>query len=76
MARFEYEITAHTAEAFEQVNYFCTEQGECSLKDVPDDQVGRIMDVLNRQGREGWELVQMIFGRGGMMAFWKRRSEE
>jgi hypothetical protein len=74
MARFEYQITAHVSDAFEKVGYFCTEEGECSLSEVPKDQVQMLMGILNEQGRQGWELVQLSFGRGGILAFWKRMS--
>ncbi|GBE31174.1 MAG TPA: hypothetical protein ENH07_08935 [Nitrospirae bacterium] len=76
MTRFEYEISAHPAETFEQVNFFCSVEGECSLKELPGDQVNMLMNLLNEQGRQGWELVQIFFGRDGVLAFWKRRIEE
>jgi hypothetical protein len=31
-----------------------------------------LTDILNNRGREGWELVQISFGRDGLMAYWKR----
>lgn len=72
MNRYEYKITSHTAESFERVSYFCTEDGKCSLGDIPGEQVHMLMSILNEQGGLGWELVQLIFGRGGILAFWKR----
>jgi hypothetical protein len=72
MKKFEYEITKHPAEDFNQLVYFCSETGECSLDQVPDHQTGLLEKILNNRGNEGWELVQMSFGENGMVAFWKR----
>jgi len=76
MKQFEYEITQHPADAFKQMVYFCTETGECSLNDVPRDQAEVLTEVLNERGKQGWELVQVSFGKDGVMAFWKRRLKE
>lgn len=73
MDRFEYSVTRHSAEAFRETAYFCTDHGDCSLEDVPVDQAAVLEDLLNARGRQGWELVQVIFGRNGLLAFWKRR---
>ena len=53
MSSFEYRITKHSAEAFHRVAYYCSEQGEC---------------VLNEKSVQGWELVQLFFSRGGVVA--------
>ena len=73
MKGFEYKITRHPAETFKQVIYFCTESGECTLDEVPRDQTDMLADILNEQGEQGWELVQVSFGKEGVMAFWKRK---
>ncbi|NVM24995.1 MAG: DUF4177 domain-containing protein [Desulfobacterales bacterium] len=73
MKGFEYRITKHPAETFKQVIYFCTESGECTLDEVPGDQTDMLTDILNEQGEQGWELVQVSFGKEGVMAFWKRK---
>ena len=72
MNQFEYQITLHTAEAFQGVVYFCSSEGSCELKEVPSDQIGRLEEILNDQGRKGWELVQTVFGKQGMMIIWKK----
>jgi len=73
MNGFEYEITKHPAEAFKQIIYFCTETGQCSLDEVPVDQIEILANMLNEKGKQGWELVQISFGKEGLMAFWKRK---
>ena len=76
MKRFEYEITQHSAETFDKVVYFCSEAGECSLDEVSKDQIRTLTNILNNRGREGWELVQVSFGKDGLMAYWKRRMKD
>jgi len=76
MKRFEYDITQHSADAFDKVVYFCSETGQCSLEEVSRDQTRVLADILNQRGREGWELVQVAFGEDGVMAFWKRKVKE
>jgi len=76
MKHFEYEITKHPAQTFEKVIYFCTETGNCTLDEVPVDQTEVLSKILNERGERGWDLVQIAFGKEGLMAFWKRESEE
>jgi hypothetical protein len=73
MDRFEYEITRHRADSFEEIIYFCSETGDCKLEEVPTGQAQIMMDILNTRGLEGWELIQMNFGKDGVLAWWKRR---
>lgn len=72
MNRFEYEVTKHPAEEFSELIFFCSTAGECSLEQVPDYQTNKAQEILNERGSDGWELVQMSFGRDGIVAFWKR----
>jgi hypothetical protein len=72
MKRFEYEITTHSAEMFTHLVYFCTEQGECNLDQVPSDQKKVFEDLLNERGAQGWEVGQTVFGKDGVMIIWKR----
>jgi len=53
MKRFEYEITKHPADTFNQVVYFCSEVGECSINEVPGDQTEILADTLNERGKQG-----------------------
>jgi hypothetical protein len=72
MSRYEYEITSHPADSFREVVYFCSENGACDLGQIPSGQLEKMKTLLNERGRGGWELVQMAFGKEGVMAFWKR----
>ena len=72
MNRFEYDITKYSADEFTHLVYFCTDQGECNLDEIPSDQMGSLRAILDQRGSEGWELIQIFFGEGGVVAFWKR----
>jgi len=73
MDHFEYDITKHDAEALMQIVYFCSEQGDCKLEEIPAEEPKMFIDLLNTRGRDGWELVQLNFGENGVLAFWKRK---
>jgi hypothetical protein len=72
MPRFEYEITKHSTEEFNQIAYFCTDQGECSIRDLPPDQLSAFGQMMNQRGAEGWEMIQVFFGKDGVVIFWKK----
>ena len=76
MKSFEYDITQHSAESFTEVAFFCSESGACGLEQVPGTQREKILDILNERGRLGWELIELFFGKDGIMAFWKRELIE
>ncbi len=73
MERFEYQMTWHPAEEFSKLIYFCTAEGACGPDDVPREEPEGLMELLNEQGGDGWELVQMVFRQSGLMVCWKRR---
>lgn len=72
MNKFEYEITKHPSSDFKQIVYFCTDKGDCSIDQLPSDQIGILGKVLNERGSLGWQLIQISFGNNGVLAFWKR----
>ena len=76
MKRFEYKITKHLADTFDKIIYFCSKSGECSIDEVSKHQTRILTDILNNQGREGWEVFQISFGKDGVMVYWKRRIED
>ena len=73
MDRYEYEISTHAADTFSRLIYFCSEQGNCTLEEVPAEEPQILVGLLNERGLEGWELIQLLFGKDGIMACWKRR---
>jgi len=72
MNRFEYQVTTHSAETLKRVVYFCSEKGECGIQEVPGNEANILVDIMNEQGAEGWELVQLFFGKDGILAVWKK----
>ena len=72
MKKFEYDISKHSASEFTHLVYFCTDQGECKFDQIPDYQTKILREILNERGSQGWELVNLIFGNDGLVAFWKR----
>jgi len=72
MNQFEYEITTHPAEDFNKLVYFCSDQGDCELNQLQPDQLNILKNILNEKGSDGWELTQLNFGNGGIVAFWNR----
>jgi hypothetical protein len=34
-----------------------------------------LQSLLNGEGENGWELVQVSFGRNGILAFWKKEQQ-
>ena len=75
MKRYEYRITKHPAETYTELVYYCTETGECTLDQIPHDQTTILQNLLNDEGSEGWELVQVAFGRNGIICFWKKELQ-
>ena len=76
MKRFEYEITRHDSSTFDKIVYFCSKSGRCGIDEISQDQTRTLTDILNSRGRNGWELVQLVFGEDGVMAYWKRRIKD
>ena len=76
MKRFEYEITQHLADTFDKIVYFCSKSGQCSIDEVSKYQTKILTNILNNRGKKGWELVQISFGKDGVMAYWKRRIKD
>jgi len=72
MKKYEYDITKYSASEFTHLVYFCTEQGQCKFDQIPEDQTRVLNEVLNEKGSRGWELVDIAFGKDGLVAFWKQ----
>lgn len=72
--KFEYEVSKHPAETFRKVVYFCTEVGQCQLEEIPGEEIEILTDILNDRGKKGWEFVQAVFGKDGVLIFWCRKG--
>jgi len=56
-----------------RIVYYCSESGNCKVEGFPGEETQLMVDVLNARGQMGWELVQLLFGRDGVLGVWKRR---
>ncbi|MEJ2033628.1 MAG: hypothetical protein P8Y63_11440 [Deltaproteobacteria bacterium] len=72
MPQFEYDLTIYPPGTFSDLVYICTEDGRCDAEKMPHDQGRKLVEMLNRHGAEGWELVDVLINRAGVLAFWKR----
>jgi hypothetical protein len=43
------------------------------VEEVPAEEPQILVDLMNERGLKGWELTQLVFGKDGVMAFWKRK---
>jgi hypothetical protein len=86
MEYFEYQVTAHSIEELEKMGvvvdpesnivFACRADGSCAMQDVAREHMEKLAGLFNEMGREGWELVQLVFHSSGIVGFWKRRSRE
>jgi hypothetical protein len=74
MVNFEYRITVHSTDSLSRIAYFCSQEGACSIEEIPVDEPIMLEHILNQYGIEGWELVQLLFGKDGLLACWKRKT--
>ncbi len=56
--------------------YACGKEGECTVRDLREEQMDLLQGFLNEMGSKGWELVQVLFDRNGVVSFWKRAVVE
>ena len=76
MKLYQYQVTNHPAESFQELIFVCSNEGACEQSQVLGDQTRILTEQLNQQGDQGWELVQLTFGQPGIVAFWKRELKE
>jgi hypothetical protein len=75
MYSFEYRVTLHPAEVFNEMILLCSSDGRCNVEVVASKQIKKMETLLNEGGVQGWELVQASFGKDGVLVFWKRQIE-
>ena len=72
MKRYRYQISSHPLGRQNKMRVFCSEKGECSLEEMRPSDSQVVMDALNELGEQGWEFVELLFGKDGFVCFWKR----
>jgi hypothetical protein len=79
MRSFEYEITSHPFEVLQNLEYFCSPDGECRKEKKPDKKSSagscEFLDILNERGRHGWEFTQLFLSEKSINACWKREKQ-
>jgi hypothetical protein len=77
MKKWEYRITRYHFKDFVRDEedsasaFYCDQRGQCFLHDAAQA-ADMIRDVLNEEGKSGWELVQFGYHQDEMMCVWKR----
>ena len=78
MKKWEYRITRYhlkdlvREEESSRTAFHCDPRGQCSLHDLSRDAGDRVLDALNEEGQDGWELVQWGTHQDELMCLWKR----
>ncbi len=86
MGGWKYDITTHTAAEVLRIReelghppdpqgpdiIYCDTEGVCFFDEAPNPYVDAIVHILNEKGREGWQLVQMVFRQADFIAVWRR----
>ena len=88
MNKWRYDITSHSLDQVRAVRQklglsvdeekhvlFCTDKGACFFDNIPNPNIQAIIEILDRKGAEGWELVSVNFRTDEMVCFWKRSTE-
>jgi len=81
MKTWEYQITRYHLKDFvreekmDPAAFYCDQRGQCFLHDTSREGADIIRDVLNQEGRKGWELVQFGYHQKELMCVWKRAAE-
>lgn len=52
----------------------CDQQGQCFFDEVIRPNARPLLDLLNKRGAEGWELVQYNYHAGYLYLLWKREA--
>jgi len=83
---YEYTIKTYSMQQLEEkgivvdpeknIVYACRPDGACEIRDVGTEQINHLSTLFNEMGKEGWELVQLLFRPSGVVSFWKRVSKQ
>jgi hypothetical protein len=84
MKQYEYAVRTYSMGQLEErgivvhpennIVFACRSDGSCAVHDVGMEQMERLAGLLDDMGRDGWELVQLVFHISGIVSFWKRLS--
>ncbi len=79
MARWKYKATQHnlsdvTTEPERVIA--CDDKGSCLVHDFRERNVEALMDILDEEGKHGWELIQCSYHAGELLCLWKKEEQE
>jgi hypothetical protein len=78
MAQWSYKTSRHSlaemSEESERV-FACDDKGRCLVHDLQEEKMGALEDILNEEGRKGWELVQCHYHGAELFCLWKKEEE-
>jgi len=81
MKNWEYQITRYQlknlaqGEEVREAAFYCDSKGQCLLHDATKETTDILRDILNDEGKKGWELVQFGYHLGEILCVWKRPEE-
>jgi hypothetical protein len=52
---------------------FCDARGVCFFDQEPDQNTAVLKSILDARGADGWELVQLDYGRDRLICIWRRQ---
>ncbi len=83
MATWEYDVTSHIIKELNKCEetpetrklFACDETGQCMVNDVCKIGTDALASILNKHGKEGWELIMTNYHHGELLCIWKREKE-
>ena len=82
---WKYRVTIHSADDILALadqpadaappTVFCNDAGACYFDGGPNPYTRAIEQLLNKTGRDQWELVQVTFRPDQLIGFWKKPVE-
>lgn len=84
--KYEYRVKIYTSQALEEkgvvthphknIMFACKPEGTCEVHDIGMEQMENLSGLFNEMGEDGWELIQLVFHKSGIVSFWKRGVAE
>jgi len=81
MAQWKYKTSRHTLAEIptgagaERV-FACDDKGHCLVHDLQEKKTEELEDILNEEGKKGWELVQCQYHATELFCLWKKQEEK
>jgi hypothetical protein len=77
MAKWKYKTSIVDLNAIIPPNAIeCAETGVCMVEDLPGSGLDHLEDLLDKEGKNEWELVQCQTHGGKLLCMWKKEIKE